>query len=222
MKSKCYESHLLDIHAPPAMKLILFNVATCFTSICSNHKSGQDKVLKLFSDGKITMVVATSTSRFDNITMAPTDQILGVYKEFKADTSEMKLNLGVGAYRTEELKPYVLKVVKKVNLVYGPYYYNITICVYESDIILVTHFVAENLMLKRGENKEVANIQGLSGTGSLRVAVALIERYLPGAKVPMSSPTWGAESTLCLATPEGSFKLLHGCAHNPTGIDPTL
>ncbi|KAJ0709092.1 putative aspartate transaminase [Helianthus annuus] len=101
------------------------------------------------------MAVATSTSRFDNITMAPTDQILGVYKEFKADTSEMKLNLGVGAYRTEELKPYVLKVVKKVNLVYRPYYYNITICVYESDIILVTHFVAENLMLKRGENKEV-------------------------------------------------------------------
>lgn len=23
------------------------------------------------------------------------------------------------------------------------------------------------------------------------------------------------------ATPEGSFVLLHGCAHNPTGIDPT-
>ncbi|KAF5789576.1 putative aspartate transaminase [Helianthus annuus] len=108
------------------------------------------------SDGKITMAVATSTSRFDNITMAPTDQILGVYKEFKADTSEMKLNLGVGAYRTEELKPYVLKVVKKVNLVYRPYYYNITICVYESGIILVTHFVAENLMLKRGENKEIS------------------------------------------------------------------
>jgi aspartate/tyrosine/aromatic aminotransferase len=23
------------------------------------------------------------------------------------------------------------------------------------------------------------------------------------------------------AAPEGSFVLLHGCAHNPTGIDPT-
>lgn len=23
------------------------------------------------------------------------------------------------------------------------------------------------------------------------------------------------------AAPEGSFILLHGCAHNPTGIDPT-
>uniref|UniRef100_A0A251TU44 Putative aspartate/other aminotransferase, Pyridoxal phosphate-dependent transferase n=1 Tax=Helianthus annuus TaxID=4232 RepID=A0A251TU44_HELAN len=119
-------------------------------------KSGSSLYDNTGSDGKITMAVATSTSRFDNITMAPTDQILGVYKEFKADTSEMKLNLGVGAYRTEELKPYVLKVVKKVNLVYRPYYYNITICVYESGIILVTHFVAENLMLKRGENKEIS------------------------------------------------------------------
>ncbi|KAI3822378.1 hypothetical protein L1987_09967 [Smallanthus sonchifolius] len=110
---------------------------------------------------------------------------------------------------------------------------------------------AENLMLERGENKEylpieglaafnkattellfgadnpvlhqqrVATIQGLSGTGSLRVAAALIERYFPGAKVLISSPTWGAVSTF-QAAPEGSFVLLHGCAHNPTGIDPTL
>lgn len=33
---------------------------------------------------------------------------------FKRDTNDLKLNLGVGAYRTEELKPYVLNVVKKV------------------------------------------------------------------------------------------------------------
>lgn len=34
---------------------------------------------------------------------------------FKRDTNDLKLNLGVGAYRTEELKPYVLNVVKKVS-----------------------------------------------------------------------------------------------------------
>lgn len=68
----------------------------------------------LQSHGRITMAVAVNTSRFDNITMAPADPILGVSEAFKADTSDMKLNLGVGAYRTEELQPYVLKVVKKV------------------------------------------------------------------------------------------------------------
>ncbi|KAI3716710.1 hypothetical protein L1987_67776 [Smallanthus sonchifolius] len=221
----------------------------------TNSRSSSKSVLsvKTKSRGQITMAVAVNTSRFDNITMAPPDPILGVSEAFKADTSELKLNLGVGAYRTEELQPYVLKVVKK----------------------------AENLMLERGENKEylpieglaafnkataellfgadnpilhqqrVATIQGLSGTGSLRVAAALIERYFPGAKVLISSPTWGNHKNIfndarvpwseyryydpktvgldfdgmvadIKAAPEGSFVLLHGCAHNPTGIDPTL
>lgn len=62
------------------------------------------------------MAVAVDASRFDAITMAPPDPILGVSEAFKADTNEMKLNLGVGAYRTEEVQPYVLNVVKKVSL----------------------------------------------------------------------------------------------------------
>ena len=41
----------------------------------------------------------------------------GVSEAFKRDTNDLKLNLGVGAYRTEELKPYVLNVVKKVRVV---------------------------------------------------------------------------------------------------------
>lgn len=53
-------------------------------------------------------------SRLESVEQAPPDPILGVSEAFKADTSDLKLNLGVGAYRTEELKPYVLSVVKKV------------------------------------------------------------------------------------------------------------
>lgn len=61
------------------------------------------------------MVAAVNASRFDGIAMAPPDPILGVSEAFKADTNALKLNLGVGAYRTEELQPYVLDVVKKVG-----------------------------------------------------------------------------------------------------------
>lgn len=61
------------------------------------------------------MAIAVNTSRFEGVTMAPPDPILGVSEAFRADNSEMKLNLGVGAYRTEELQPYVLNVVKKVS-----------------------------------------------------------------------------------------------------------
>lgn len=54
-------------------------------------------------------------SRLAGVEMAPPDPILGVSEAFRASTSPNKLNLGVGAYRTEELQPYVLEVVKKVR-----------------------------------------------------------------------------------------------------------
>ncbi|GMH07047.1 hypothetical protein Nepgr_008887 [Nepenthes gracilis] len=208
--------------------------------------------VKSKSFSRFSMVAAVNVSHFEGISMAPPDPILGVSEAFRASTNEMKLNLGVGAYRTEELQPYVLNVVEK----------------------------AEMLMLERGENKEylpieglaafnkvtaellfgvdnpvikqqrVATVQSLSGTGSLRLAAALIERYFPGAKVLISSPSWGNHKNIfndarvpwseyryydpktvgldfegmiadIKAAPEGSFILLHGCAHNPTGIDPT-
>ncbi|KAJ6745384.1 ASPARTATE AMINOTRANSFERASE CYTOPLASMIC [Salix koriyanagi] len=216
------------------------------------NKEKGNPFIKAKSFGRISMTAAVNVSRFEGVAMAPPDPILGVSEAFRADTDVKKLNLGVGAYRTEELQPYVLDVVKK----------------------------AENLMLERGENKEylaieglaafnkataellfgadnpvikqqrVATVQGLSGTGSLRLAAAFIERYFPGAQVLISSPTWGNHKNIfndarvpwseyryydpktvgldfegmisdIKAAPEGSFILLHGCAHNPTGIDPT-
>lgn len=65
----------------------------------------------------ITRAVAVEkkVSRFEDVAMAPPDPILGVSEAFRACTNELKLNLGVGAYRTEDLQPYVLNVVKKVG-----------------------------------------------------------------------------------------------------------
>ena len=34
---------------------------------------------------------------------------------YKADQSDKKIDLGVGAYRTDEEKPYVFNVVKKIE-----------------------------------------------------------------------------------------------------------
>jgi aspartate aminotransferase len=58
---------------------------------------------------------AQAASRLAGVELAPPDPILGVSEAFKASQSPNKLNLGVGAYRTEELQPYVLQVVKKVR-----------------------------------------------------------------------------------------------------------
>ncbi|XP_047342143.1 aspartate aminotransferase, chloroplastic [Impatiens glandulifera] len=215
-------------------------------------KDNRNLFMRTKSNGRISMSVAVNVSRFDGVTMAPPDPILGVSDAFRADTDVKKLNLGVGAYRTEDLQPYVLNVVKKaehlmlekgVNKEYLP----IEGLAEFNKVTAELLFGADNEVIQQ---QRVATVQGLSGTGSLRLAAAFIERYFPGAKVLISSPTWGNHKNIfndarvpwseyryydpktvgldfdgmvsdIKSAPEGSFILLHGCAHNPTGIDPT-
>ena len=47
--------------------------------------------------------------------LAPPDVIFNLTAQYKADTDPKKINVGVGAFRTDDLKPYVLPVVKKVK-----------------------------------------------------------------------------------------------------------
>lgn len=47
--------------------------------------------------------------------MGPPDAILGVTEAFKRDTNPKKINLGVGAYRDDNGKPYVLPTVLQVG-----------------------------------------------------------------------------------------------------------
>uniref|UniRef100_A0A7I3ZZV1 Aminotransferase class I/classII large domain-containing protein n=1 Tax=Physcomitrium patens TaxID=3218 RepID=A0A7I3ZZV1_PHYPA len=210
--------------------------------------------ITLCSQGKsrAVMSVATDVSRFESVSMAPADPILGVSEAFKKDNSDKKLNLGVGAYRTEELQPYVLEVVKKAekkmleggdNKEYLPIEGLAAFNKVTAELLLG----ADNAAIK--ENR-VATVQGLSGTGSLRLGAAFLQRYFPGTTVYISSPTWGNHKNIfndagvpwkeyryfdpktvgldfegmiedIQNAPEGSIILLHGCAHNPTGIDPT-
>ncbi len=47
--------------------------------------------------------------------MGPPDAILGVTEAFKRDTNPKKMNLGVGAYRDDQGKPFVLPSVRKAE-----------------------------------------------------------------------------------------------------------
>jgi aspartate aminotransferase len=97
----------------------------------------------------------------------------------------------------------------------------------------------------------IAITQSISGTGALRIGGAFLERFYPHAKtVYIPTPTWAnhravfKDSGLEVKTyryydpetisldlddmlkdlaemPKNSIVLLHACAHNPTGVDPT-
>ena len=97
----------------------------------------------------------------------------------------------------------------------------------------------------------IAITQSISGTGALRIGGAFLERFYPhGKAIYIPTPSWANhkavftdsgldvkqykyynKDTIGLdfdgmvadlkAAPENSIVLLHACAHNPTGIDPT-
>ena len=58
---------------------------------------------------------AANGDLFGQVKQAPLDPILGTKILFLKDNSPSKINLGIGAYRSNEGKPYVLKAVRKVG-----------------------------------------------------------------------------------------------------------
>lgn len=99
-------------------------------------------------------------------------------------------------------------------------------------------------------SKRAATAQCPGGTGALRVAGDYLANQHPGASLWLSNPTWANHNTIFQAAgvnckqyayrdpasngldfdamcesiktiPRGDVILLHGCCHNPTGIDPT-
>ncbi len=97
----------------------------------------------------------------------------------------------------------------------------------------------------------VAITQSISGTGALRIGGEFLARHYPNAKnIYIPTPSWANHNAIfsdsglevikykyynkdtigldfegmaadLKSAPEGSIVLLHACAHNPTGIDPS-
>lgn len=60
--------------------------------------------------------MAQSTTSFpaNAVPQAPEDPLFGLMAAYRADSFDKKVDLGIGAYRDDNAKPWVLPVVKKV------------------------------------------------------------------------------------------------------------
>lgn len=189
-----------------------------------------------------------------NVTAAPPDPILGVTVAYNNDPSPLKVNVGVGAYRTQDGLPWVLPVVRKVEQKLA-----LDASIYKEYLPLEGLGSFRDVMMKlmygedsaaRKENR-IAICQSLSGTGALRLGTEFIARFFPtDTMVYLPTPTWGNHGKILQdahvparayryykpqtrgldfegmcedlsAAPQGSVVMLHACAHNPTGVDPT-
>ena len=193
------------------------------------------------------------SSLWSHVEQGPPDAILGITETFKKDPHPQKMNLGAGAYRDDDGKPYVLSCIRKAEK-------NLTEKLLDKEYSTISGiplFNKNSAKLAFGSDSEIISndlnvtVQGISGTGCLRIGAAFFEKFFPGAKaVYLPTPSWanhtpifkhagmkigqyryydksncGFDSTGCLEDlrdlPDNSLILLHACAHNPTGVDPT-
>ena len=192
-------------------------------------------------------------STWSQVPQGPPDAILGITEAFKKDSNDKKINLGVGAYRDDKGKPYVLPSVKTaeqkiVQQNLDKEYAGITGVPDFTKAAALLAYGPDSAPLKEGR---IAITQTISGTGALRIGGEFLNRFYPGSKtIYIPTPSWAnhkavfSDSGLKVEQyryynkdtigldfegmvedikkmPKGSLVLLHACAHNPTGVDPT-
>jgi aromatic-amino-acid transaminase len=131
-------------------------------------------------------------SLFSAVELAPRDPILGLNEQFAADTNPKKVNLGVGVYFDDNGKLPLLKCVQEAEnammLAPKPRGY------LPIDGIAAYDKAVQSLVF--GETSEpftsgrVATVQGLGGTGGLKIGADFLKRMNPNAQVLISDPSW--------------------------------
>ncbi|KAJ6134944.1 pyridoxal phosphate-dependent transferase [Penicillium capsulatum] len=202
-----------------------------------------------------------TTSLFSTLPPTPPDEPFSVNAACAQDTSPLKVNLGIGVYRTVDGNPWPLRVVEDAEKV-----------IYDTKKVdrheylaiqgdrqflrlaadLVFGFDANTNSSSTIKNRDrVVSIQTVSGTGANRLGAELLARHIRPGCVWIPDPTWanhhtiwelaGVEKktypyydagsktfdfeatcrTLSVAARENDVVILHACAHNPTGADPS-
>ncbi|HYE73382.1 MAG TPA: amino acid aminotransferase [Blastocatellia bacterium] len=191
-----------------------------------------------------------ANSPFAHITQAPPDPIIGLTEAFNADTNPKKVNLGVGVYQDATGKVPVLRTIREAEARY--YDKEITKSYLPIDGLAAYNKEVQKMLFGRdsqviAEDRAVT-VQGLGGTGALKIGADFIKRFFPESQLWISSPSWENHRMLFEAAgftvneypyydsathglnfngmletlkslPANSIVVLHACCHNPTGVD---
>ncbi len=185
-----------------------------------------------------------------NVPLAPRDPILGLSEAFVADSRPGKVNLGVGVYLGEDGRVPLLDCVRtaEASLAGNPTprgYLPIDGLPAYTRAVRELVFGADSEPVASGR---VVTVQGLGGTGALRIGAEFLRLTDARATVLISDPSWenhqalfgragfdvrsyryydpglggvdvdGMLADLAAAEP-GTIVVLHACCHNPTGYD---
>lgn len=123
---------------------------------------------------------------------APPDPVFGLIHGFLADPNPKRVLLGVGIYKGEDGKPFILNTVKKAEKM-----------LFETEIDKEYAFpdgfpTFRQKAIEFGWGKDhpaildkrVASIQTVSGSGGLNMGFRLLKKYFPKQKAYVTNPTW--------------------------------
>jgi len=185
---------------------------------------------------------------FERLEALPADAILRLIAEYNEDPRAEKIDLGVGVYRNSEGETPVLAAVKEAERRLVETQTTKTYIGSGGDPAFNRHIQALLFGDAAANDPRVVTLQAPGGSGALRIAAGLMLRARPDVRIWVSDPTWGNHVPLLggagirletypyyrageaavrfdemLAAlervPEGDVVLLHGCCHNPTGMD---
>ncbi|OWV81982.1 aromatic amino acid aminotransferase [Rhizobium sp. R634] len=187
---------------------------------------------------------------FEELNNRPADSLLALIKAFQADERAGKIDLGVGVYRDAMGRTPVMRAVKAAEQFLletqdskkylGP----------EGDLQFV-RLLQPIIFGQPAFGGRLVGIQTPGGSGALRLGAELIQAANPSTKVLLGTPSWPNHAPIFgsarltvkeypfvdLASQQVKFEsvvealssankgdvvLLHGCCHNPTGIDFTM
>lgn len=180
----------------------------------------------------------------------PADALLALIDSFRNDPRPGKIDLGVGVYRDLEGRTPVLRSVKAAERRLLDEQQSKSYLGPEGDVGFV-EALKPLVFGSRGLGERLSGLQTPGGTGALRLAAELIALATPEARIWVGQPTWpnhlpilraaglqvAGYAHLSADAPAPSFEtllaaleqarpgdvaLLHGCCHNPTGVDFSL
>ncbi|MCR9180641.1 MAG: aromatic amino acid transaminase [Erythrobacteraceae bacterium] len=184
----------------------------------------------------------------DRLSPQAPDALLALIRLYSEDSREDKIDLGVGVYRTDDGDTPVFAAIKSAEQLLVDEQDSKSYLGPEGDMGFVNALMPHIFGADPTMGGRIAGMQTPGGTGAVRLALALAQKA-GVRRVHMGVPSWPNHAQILAdlgmelvpfdhANPDGSANLdavlgaingagadaavmLHGCCHNPTGIDYT-
>lgn len=192
-----------------------------------------------------------STLLFLDLPTQAADGLLGLMLAFRADERPGKLDLGLGVYRDDRGITPVMAAVKAAERLLVDRQETKVYLGVDGDTEFLEQLAAVPFGQARAADPRLLGMQTPGGTGALRLAAELVGACTGSSRVLIGTPTWANHAPIFRAggvtvvnhafydpatmrldmaamlaaldgAAPGDSVLLHGCCHNPAGIDFTI